>query len=113
MAYLLAFGLVLILLALLPGLRRPLVLLSLAGLACALVARAITPDGFLIAAAGLVPVLLTLVAWEIADTFHVAAVPSRQARRERQLARRAEQRRREARERERQRRLRERTRRAA
>ncbi|MCC6222774.1 MAG: hypothetical protein IT201_04700 [Thermoleophilia bacterium] len=113
MAYLLAFGLVLVLLALLPGLRRPIVLLALAGLTCALVARAITGDGFLIAAAGLVPILLALVAWEIADTFHVAAAPSREARRERRNARRADERRREARERERQRRLRERSRRAA
>ena len=92
MAYLLAFGLALILLALLPGLRRPIVLLALAGLVCALVARAITPDGFLIAAAGLVPVLLALVAWEVADTFHLAATPGREERRARQHARRAHER---------------------
>ena len=41
---LLTFGLVLILLALLPGLRRPDRAARVAGLACALVARAITPD---------------------------------------------------------------------
>lgn len=111
MAYLLTFGLVLILLALLPGLRRPIVLLTLAGLACALVARAITPDGFLIAAAGLVPVLLALVAWEVADTFHLAAMPGREERRARQHARRTHERRRETAERDRQRR--QRSRRAA
>ncbi len=111
MAYLLTFGLVLILLALLPGLRRPIVLLAFAGLACALVARAITPDGFLIAAAGLVPVLLTLVAWEVADTFHLAAAPGREERRTRQHARRSDERRRAIAERDRQRR--QRSRRAA
>lgn len=111
MAYLLAFGLALILLALLPGLRRPIVLLALAGLVCALVARAITPDGFLIAASGLVPVLLALVAWEIADTFHLAATPGREKRRTRQHARRTQERRREIAERNRQRR--QRSRRAA
>ena len=111
MAYLLTFGLVLILLALLPGLRRPIVLLALAGLVCALVARAITPDGFLIAAAGLVPVLLALVAWEVADTFHLAAMPGREKHRARQHARRAHERRRETAKRDRRRR--QRSRRAA
>jgi hypothetical protein len=110
---LLAFGLGLIVVALVPGLRRLPVLILLAGLTAALVARTMTSDAFLIAAAGLVPLLVGLLALEIADTFDLLSKPSREARRVRRVEEREEERRRHKRERERERRRRERERIAA
>jgi hypothetical protein len=93
MAALLVFGLVLALLALLPGSRRPFLLLVAAGLLCAAAARTATPDGFVVVAAGVLPLLAGLVAREIADTMRLTT----QARRsEKRIAeRRAAARRRE------------------
>jgi hypothetical protein len=101
---LLAFGLCLIAVALVPGLRRLPALLVLASLLSALVARAVTGDAFLIAAAGLVPLLLGLLALEIADTLNLLSKPSRQIRRVRGLEKREIERERERRRRERERR---------
>lgn len=108
MVPLLAFGLSLVALAFVPGLRRLPVLVVLAGLLFALVARAMTGDAFLVAAAGLVPLLLGLLALEIKDTLSLLSAPSREQRRERRLAERERDRRRERRERERRRRERDR-----
>ena len=101
MVPLLAFGLGLIVLALVPGLRRLPVLMLLAGTIAALVARTITTDAFLIAAAGLVPLLVGLLALEIADTLDLLSKPSREARRVRLAEQREEERRRRERERDR------------
>ena len=113
MVVLVSLGLVLIALALVPGMRRPLVLLVLGAVVSALVARAVTADGFLVVSAGVVPLLVGLVASEIAGTFDLLGGPRRELRRAREAERRAQARTREARERERQRRQRERRRIAA
>jgi signal transduction histidine kinase len=110
---LVSLGLALISLALVPGMRRPLVVLCLAGLVCALVARTMTADGFLIASAGIVPMLVGLLVREIAGTFDLVGAPRRELRRARAAEQRAELRQRAARDRERQRRERERRRLAA
>ncbi len=113
MVVLVSLGLALIALALVPGTRRPLGLFALAALLLALVARAITTDGFLVASAGVVPLLLGLVAREIAGTFDLLGEPRRELRRARAAERRALARQRESRERDRERRQRERRRIAA
>jgi signal transduction histidine kinase len=107
---LLAFGLGLILFALVPGIRRLPVLIVLAGMIAALIAWTITSDAFLIAAAGLVPLLVGLLALEISDTLSLVSRPSREARRARLVEQRERDRRREQHERERARRRRERER---
>jgi hypothetical protein len=100
-AALLAVGFTLIVLALLPGSRRPLVLLVAAGLLCAGLARASTTDTFVVVVAGLLPVLAGLVLREILDTMRLAA-------RARRADRRAAERRLAARQREYERRRRDR-----
>lgn len=104
MAVLLTLGLALLLLALVPGLRKGLVLLSLTGFACALVARSLTPDGFLVTATGVLPLLVGLLVREMAGTLYLVAEPRRERRRARELRRRDIERRREAEEREQRRR---------
>jgi hypothetical protein len=101
---LLGLGLVLIVLALVPGLRRPPLLLTLGGLLSALVARTLTTDDFLIVAAGVLPVLSGFVAREIVGTFDLLVTPRREARRVQRLERRPQERLRQAEERERRRR---------
>ncbi len=113
MVVLVSLGLVLIALALVPGVRRPLVLLGLAALICALVARAVTTDGFLVVSAAVVPLLVGLLAREIAGTFDLVGEPRRELRRARVAEQRTQVRQQEARDRERQRRERERRRIAA
>jgi hypothetical protein len=105
---LLALGLVLILLALIPGVRRPLVLMALVSIVAALVARSLTANAFLVAAAGILPLLVGLVAREMATTLDLVSEPRRELRRARQLEQREQQRAREALERERRRRERRR-----
>jgi hypothetical protein len=105
MAVLLTVGLALVFLAFVPGLRRSPVLLALAGLVAALVARSITQDSFLVVAAGVLPVLVGLLVREMTETLDLVAEPRREIRRVRRLERRELERRREARERERRRRL--------
>jgi uncharacterized membrane protein YccC len=107
---LLAFGFSLVLLALVPGLRRLPVVLLFAGSFVALVVWAATSDAFLAAAAGLVPFLVGLLAMEIADTLHLVSAPTRAARRVRRAEREEEERLQVQRERERARRRRERER---
>lgn len=110
MVPLLAFGFGLVLIALVPGLRRLPVLVLFAGAIAALIAWTMTADAFLIAAAGLVPLLVGLLALEISDTLNLVSRPRREARRTRLLEERERDRRREQRERERTRRRRERER---
>jgi hypothetical protein len=110
---LVALGLVLIALAVLPGARRPPVFLVLFAAVCALGASALTNDGFLVASAGIVPLLLLLVAHEMAATFDLLGGPRRDVRRARMAERRARVRSREVRTRDRERRRKERQRIAA
>ena len=100
MAVLLTLGLALLLLALVPGLRRFLVLLAFTGFVFALVARSLTPDAFLVTAAGVLPLLVGLLVREMAGTLDLVAEPRRELRRARELRRRDIERRREAEERE-------------
>jgi hypothetical protein len=100
MVPLLTIGLSLIVLAALPASRKPLGLLVVAGFLFALLVGFATADVFLIAAAGVLPVLVGLVLREIVDTFRIASAPRRAARRGRQLERRALEREHELRERQ-------------
>ena len=110
---LVSLGLALIALALVPGMRRLLVVLGFGALVCALVAQTLTNDSFLIASAGVVPLLVGLLAREIAGTFDLVGAPRREVRRAQAAQERAELRQRGARDRERERRERERRRLAA
>jgi hypothetical protein len=110
---LLTIGLALFLLALLPGARRPLFLLGFVALVCALVVRSLTADVFLVAAAGIVTLLVGLLAGEVASTLDLVSQPRREFRRAAELDRREQERSREAHERERRRRRRQQERRAA
>lgn len=107
MVVFLTLGLALILLAAMPGARRPLFLVAVLSLVSALVARSLNLDGFLVAGAGVVPLLVGLLTREIAATLDLVAEPRRELRRAKELARREEERRREGRERERERRRRQ------
>jgi hypothetical protein len=92
MVGLLLVGLFLVALATLPGSRRPLLLLLAGGLLCSAGAATATGDGFVIAAAGLVPALAGLVVREIADTMRLAGKARRADRRYAERKRLAQQR---------------------
>jgi hypothetical protein len=108
MAPLLAIGISLVVLATVPTARRPVPLLLVAGLLFAILVGFAAFDPFLVAAAGLLPLLGGLVLREIVDTFRVLSAPRRADRRALRFERRAAERRREARERDYRRRARQR-----
>jgi hypothetical protein len=81
MVVLILVGLVLVALAILPGSRRPLVLLIVGGLLCSAGAATATNDGFVVAGVGLVPALTGLVFREIVDTMRLAGKARRAERR--------------------------------
>jgi hypothetical protein len=110
MAPLLAVGLSLVALAVVPRSGRPAVLVALAAVEAAFAVKALTEDTFLVAAAALVAGLLAIVVREILSTLHLLTAPTPGARRERQRETRADardwadwdrERRREQRERQR------------
>lgn len=92
MVVLFLVGLVLVALAILPGSRRPLVLLLAGGLLCAAGAATATTDGFVIAGAGLIPALAGLVIREVTDTMRLAGKARRAERRHAERKRLAQQR---------------------
>lgn len=110
---LLALGFALVAVALFPAFRRAPLFLAAAGAVSALAASAITNDGFVVLASGVLPVLAGLVLREMTATFELLAEPRREARRAWLESRRPRGRDHEARERERRRREREQERLAA
>ena len=107
MVPLLAFGLALVAVAIVPAFRRAPLFLAAAGAVSALVASSITSDGFVVLASGALPVLAGLVVREMTVTFELLAEPKREARRIALERRRAIERAGEARERDRRRQERE------
>jgi hypothetical protein len=101
---LLALGLALIAVAIVPALRRAPLLLATTGGVGAVVAHSVGSHGFAVLATGALPVLAGLVLREITATFDLLATPKREARRTARADRRPIERSREARERERRRR---------
>jgi hypothetical protein len=105
---LVAIGLSLVVLAVLPAARRPVPLLAVAGFLFALLVGFAAFDPFLVAAAALLPLLAGLVLREIVETFRILSGPRRADRLERRVERRAFERTREHRQREYERRARQR-----
>jgi hypothetical protein len=103
-----AIGVSLVVLAVLPAARRPVPLLVVAGLLFALLVGFAAFDPVLIAAAGLLPLLVGLVLREIVDTFRILSEPRRADRRVRRIEQRSAERMREQRRRDSERRARER-----
>ena len=108
MVPLLAFGLLLLCLALVPGLRRAPLVLAALGAVAAIGTHSVTSEGFLVFAAGVLPVLAGLLLREMVSTAELVAQPRRERRREQRIERRTLERRQEARERARRRRERQR-----
>lgn len=113
MVPLLALGLALVAVAIVPACRRAPLFLAIAGAVSALVASSITSDGFVVLTSGALPILAGLVLRELTATFDLLAEPRREARRAGSKNRRPLERGHEARERERRRREREQERLAA
>jgi uncharacterized membrane protein len=105
---LVAIGLSLVLLAVLPAARKPVPLLIVAGLLFAILVGFEAFDSFLVAAAGLLPLLVGLVLREVVDTFRLLSAPRLADRREQRVERRALERTREHRQREYERRAKDR-----
>jgi hypothetical protein len=105
---LVAIGFSLVLLAVLPAARKPVPLLIVAGLLFAILVGFEAFDSFLVAAAGLMPLLVGLVLREIVDTFRLLSAPRLEDRRGRRVERRALERTREHRQREYERRAKDR-----
>lgn len=99
MVPLLALGLALVALAVVPQSGRVVVLVVLAAGEAAFAVHALTADTFLVSAAALVAALLAIVVREMASTFALLAAPSAEARREREREHRSWERERIARER--------------
>jgi len=81
---LLALGLSLLVLALVPRPLRPAVLIALVAIEAALAVHAVTPDAFLVAAAAVVAALLAIVVREMLSTFSLLFAPTAEGRRERE-----------------------------
>jgi hypothetical protein len=88
---LLGIGLILLLAAVFVA-RRPVPLLAAASVFIALAVRLVTPDLFLVAAAGLLPLLSGLVLREALTTLRVVAAPRRAERRAQERERRVAER---------------------
>jgi hypothetical protein len=105
---LVAIGLSLVVLAVLPAARKPVPLLVVAGLLFAILVGFTAFDPFLVATVGLLPLLGGLVLREIVQTLTLLSAPRRAERYERRVERRVLERTREHRQREYERRARER-----
>jgi hypothetical protein len=105
---LVAIGLSLVVLAVLPAARKPVPLLAVAGLLFAILVGFAAFDPFLVATVGLLPLLAGLVLREIVETFRLLSAPRRADRRRRRIEQRALERAHERRQREHERRARQR-----